>query len=162
MRSPAGRARHEIVERERIIRGGWIQSCHFGGVLMECDGTTSLWLGVKSAPSRRPRIGRQGDPWPADQRFRPPSQSCVVPQHSKGEPVAACRVISGRDYTGSVTHAPGRKCYPWTGTNISLPADPGSLLPRNPGLRDGVPLGQGSRASPVTPDFRPGSDSRGG
>jgi triosephosphate isomerase (TIM) len=40
---------------------------------MECDGTTSLWLGVTSASPRRPRIGRQGYPWPAEQRVRSPS-----------------------------------------------------------------------------------------
>jgi hypothetical protein len=53
---------------------------------VECDGTTSLWLTVNSAPSQRPRIRRQGIPWPAEQSVRPRSENCVLPQRSKEKP----------------------------------------------------------------------------
>ena len=48
---------------------------------MECDGTTSLWLGVIAETPQGPRIILQGHPWPAEQSGRAPSESCVVPQH---------------------------------------------------------------------------------
>ena len=56
---------------------------------MECDGTTSLWLGVMAAPPARPRTGLGGNPWPADQSARAPSESCVMPQQSMESPARA-------------------------------------------------------------------------
>ncbi len=70
---------------------------------MECDVTTSLWLGVTSETPHGPRIILQDNPWPAERSDRAPSESCVVPQHSTStappHSFAIATTISWADFT---------------------------------------------------------------
>lgn len=74
---------------------------------MECDGTTTLWLGVDSGTPQGPRIILQGNPWPAERSDRSPSEGCVVPQHSKTRPSPHNAAIATTTSWADLTTPPG-------------------------------------------------------